>query len=384
MTTHTGTYRAWLGNSQNKLEVYDVPMTKHHWASHKKATVDFIDDAPFALDRQLEDQRFMMKNNRNPRLEEATRAEKSRSEKLLIKKGATRHVAMKAKVLNKIVRQESGQHTYTLVPPVVRPGTHEVEEPVDPETHPLFRPYAVEAHQKPVVRSFGHRPSSASRTFNPATMKVRLRHGSVARQEKPAHATGFGIPVAVLTQVLKAPALPRPGDVDDTLLAPSTAPGPLSDTHGLFPSEEEMAGLGIRRNHSAAAALPTVTGRTAPTDPHAHRSTSPFGSPGSPESRQTAVASTVTGRSRSRAGKAPPGHGKENTRPEWEQSFFKIDVKASDVYKLKQSGINVKGNFTIAERLNRFAKVSVAEAQITPWCSEKQVRKRGRRDCVTP
>ena len=374
----TATYREWLGNSQNTLQVYDEPMTKKHWAAHKKASINFTDDAPFALDRQLEDQRFQIKNNRNPRLDDPTRAEKSRSEKLLIKKGATRNIAMKAKVLNKIVREESGQHTYTLMPPMVRPGMKEVEEPVDPETHPLFRPYAAEAHQKPVVRSFGHRPSSASRTFNPATMKVRLRHGSVARQEKPAHATGYGIPVAVLTKVLNAPALPRFGDTYDTLLPPSTAPGPLTDPNGLFPSDDEMARLGIARNHSAAAALPTATGPTQRTQTHTqiHAQThthvqsvmSPYGSPGSPESRQTA-ASGVTDRTRA----TRAGLGKENSRPQWEQSFHKVEVKASEKYKMRQSGINVKGNFTITERLHRFAKVSVAEAQITPWCSEKQV-----------
>ena len=42
-------------------------------------------------------------------------------------------------------------------------------------------------------------------------MKVRLRHGSVAKQEKPSHATGYGLPPTILNKVLRAPDLPRPG-----------------------------------------------------------------------------------------------------------------------------------------------------------------------------
>ena len=45
-------------------------------------------------------------------------------------------------------------------------------------------------------------------------MKVRLRHGSIAKQEKPSHATGYGIPTTILNKVLRAPDLPRPGNAN--------------------------------------------------------------------------------------------------------------------------------------------------------------------------
>ena len=241
-------HRQFVGNGENKIEEFDEPKTKHYWTSHKKQSVNLVEDAPFTVDRQLEDQRLQIKHNRNPQVDVPTKADKSRSQMMTAKKGATRTIAMKARVLNKIVREESGQHTYTLVPPVPQKGGKEVSEPIDPETHPLFRPYALEAHQKPVIMSFGHRPSSASRTFNPATMKVRLRHGAVAKQEKPVHASGFGIPVSLLTKVLHAPDLPRPGD--EELVSPKKQHhnGPFSDPNSLFPSEQEMQFLGLKKS----------------------------------------------------------------------------------------------------------------------------------------
>ena len=42
-------------------------------------------------------------------------------------------------------------------------------------------------------------------------MKVRLRHGAVAKQEKPSHASGYGLPTTILNKVLRAADLPRPG-----------------------------------------------------------------------------------------------------------------------------------------------------------------------------
>jgi hypothetical protein len=79
---------------------------------------------------------------------------------------------MKAKVINKIVREESGMHTYTLVPPLPGDDSRSHERETIDVSHPTFRPYAMESSLKPVMSSFGHRPKSASRTFNPATMKV--------------------------------------------------------------------------------------------------------------------------------------------------------------------------------------------------------------------
>lgn len=49
---------------RGRLEEWDVPMSKTHWMRHKKASVDLLNDSPFAIDRQLEDQRYLMKQNK--------------------------------------------------------------------------------------------------------------------------------------------------------------------------------------------------------------------------------------------------------------------------------------------------------------------------------
>ena len=70
--------------------------------------------------------------------------------------------------------------------------------------HPLMAPYAAEAKSKPFIVSFGHRPRSASRMFHAATMRMKLRHQEVA---KHTGKSGFGLPVAVLAKVLRAPKI---------------------------------------------------------------------------------------------------------------------------------------------------------------------------------
>ena len=160
----------------DKIEEWESLQTKHYWTSHKKESVDLSEDSPFALERQFEDQRFSIRLNRNPQLFSPTKADKLRSQLLLTKSGQSRDIAIKAKVLNKIVREVSDTPTFTLVPP---PSTHsgqtqQDDDVVDPMTHPAFRAYALEAKQKPVIRSFGHRPGSASRVFNPGTSNQPL------------------------------------------------------------------------------------------------------------------------------------------------------------------------------------------------------------------
>jgi hypothetical protein len=44
------------------LEQYE-PMTSQYWKRHKKPNVNLL-DCPFATDRQLEDQRFLIEQNR--------------------------------------------------------------------------------------------------------------------------------------------------------------------------------------------------------------------------------------------------------------------------------------------------------------------------------
>ncbi len=48
--------------NNDRLEEYD-PMTTLYWKKNKKPNID-IRDCPFALDRQLEDQKFSMLKNR--------------------------------------------------------------------------------------------------------------------------------------------------------------------------------------------------------------------------------------------------------------------------------------------------------------------------------
>lgn len=54
---------------------------------HKKIpTINFKDDEPFLIDRQLEDMKCAMQKNKNPQLDIPTNAEKTRSQLLIQKK----------------------------------------------------------------------------------------------------------------------------------------------------------------------------------------------------------------------------------------------------------------------------------------------------------
>lgn len=76
----------------------------------------------------------------------------------------------------------AGVNSYALVPPPPHArASLRAKEEIDPDTHPRLKAYAKEATLKPIICSFGHRPSSASRTFHPATMKIRLKHGEIVK-----------------------------------------------------------------------------------------------------------------------------------------------------------------------------------------------------------
>ena len=68
-----------------------------------------------------------MEYNRNPRLHIPTKVDKVRSEQIIAKQGASRDVGIKAKVVNKIVREASGKHSYVIVPPPRKKG-EEIEQ----------------------------------------------------------------------------------------------------------------------------------------------------------------------------------------------------------------------------------------------------------------
>lgn len=197
----------------DKVEVADASMTKQHWKRNKKPSVNFY-ERPFAVDRQLEDQTYLIEKNRNPRFFEPTKVDKVRSETICAKKGNSRAVAVKANVLNKIVREASGVYNYAIVAPPRSITNEKIKPDPDPETNPLMRPYAMAAYSKPKMCSYGHRPGSASRVFNPSTMKIRLRHGEIVATGNP-NKIGIGLPVAVLQKLLYAPRIPKPGEEFD-------------------------------------------------------------------------------------------------------------------------------------------------------------------------
>eukprot|EP01031_Cornospumella_fuschlensis_P041218 gene41218-50305_t len=239
-----------------KIEQLDLAMPKSYWMRTRKPTVDYLRDTPFATDRQLEDQRIQQMVNRNPQLYNPTKVDKVRSQVIVAPKGESRSVAMKANVLNKFVREASGVHNYTIVaPPKQVTNDSMTKEILDPETNPRVRSYAVESKQKPVLCSFGHRPSSASRTFHPATMKLKLKHGAIVPALEP-HRTTVGLSVAVLKKVISAPPIVSVLEEAKRASQPtSPSESPLNSTPGsplqgkkasyndLFLSKEEQDSL---------------------------------------------------------------------------------------------------------------------------------------------
>lgn len=71
----------------------------------------------------------------------------------------------------------------------------------------------------------GHRPSSASRVFNAATMRVRLRHGEVAKRRSDS---SVGFTPATLANILRASSPPKR----------TTNSGQESDVYAAFPTED--------------------------------------------------------------------------------------------------------------------------------------------------
>ena len=106
-------------------------------------------------------------------------------------------------------------------------------------------------------------------------MKVRLRHGAVAKQEKPVHASGFGIPVSLLTKVLHAPDLPRPDDEEFTSPKKHHHNGPFSDPNSLFPSDEDMQLMGMRKQSNKPSSSSSAISRG--NNHHRGHPTSPSG-----------------------------------------------------------------------------------------------------------
>lgn len=136
-------------------------------------------------------------------------------------------------------------HTYALVPPLVKKGKR-TKQVVDPDTHPMMKPYRDESTRNPVMCSFGHRPKSASRTFHPSTMNFRLRHEEVAAVAGKGQ-NGFGLQPAVLSKLLHAPPLnSQQGGGDGDSQASTRPPSGWEDPHNLFlPSASTAASSGF-------------------------------------------------------------------------------------------------------------------------------------------
>jgi hypothetical protein len=203
---------------EGSIELVNNAKPEAYWLRNKKPKVNFYHDTPFAVDRQLEDQRLLMERNKNPQLQVFTKVDKLRSDKISAKQGITRSVAMKANVVNKIVREASGVHNYTIIAPprsITNPDGKMPKERLEPETNPKVKSYANESKAKPIVCSFGHRPRSASRTFHPSSMRFRLRPGEIlpsvggSSPSKSGPSKVIGLSVAVLAKVLHAPAIKK-------------------------------------------------------------------------------------------------------------------------------------------------------------------------------
>jgi hypothetical protein len=93
-----------------------------------------VDENPFALERQLEDQRFQILRNKNPRLEQSlanTLALESKRFK------GDREALQRTRIVSKIVRDASGLKDYVLTPPRNAVPSN---LPLDVDTAPFLRP----------------------------------------------------------------------------------------------------------------------------------------------------------------------------------------------------------------------------------------------------
>lgn len=360
--------------SGNLLQQFDEDRISNHWRRNKKASID-LQELPVAVDRQLEDQRILMERNRNPQLNVPTKVDRVRSEQIIAKVGTSRAVAIKAKVLNKIVREVSGMNDYVITAPPR--SEFEIFEPeVDADTNPHFKAYAKETKNNPVIVSFGHRPRSASRTFNPATMRFRMRHSEMVKAPG-AGKYGFGLPVGILAKILKAPKIEHFGanqslDREDDGSLPSLPPDP----HDLFslPNHDEPESSLAERNvgFNMAKGLQEESheslGNESWISPTQH----------SMELQQKAgkKAGMTAGKFKSALALDTSAAALKNTnsslddRSPWDEAHHNVKYSPKEIYKIK-ANIMPNQPYTILERMQRFNAKAIAD-EITPFCQGKQ------------
>eukprot|EP01038_Epipyxis_sp_PR26KG_P005146 gene5146-7166_t len=338
---------------EGAIEEYDKPRPKNYWLRNKKAKVDFLHGNPFAIDRQLEDLKLQSEVNKNPQYYATSKMDKLRSVQISKTAGASRPVAMKANAVNKFVREASGIHNYTIVPPPRIKDKKGQENDPDPETNPKMRPYAKEAKMKPILVSFGHRPRSASRTFHPATMKFRLKHGEIAKIDNPSR-TGFGLPVAALAKILKAPKIEIPIESEHGKESPSmTSADNISFAESnsqfdhLFFSEKEKEFMFASKQSKKSSIMDDS---------------------GSQPSWISSIEQI------DRKGKSSKNNKLEPIidRPPWDEAFIVNFKNHAEEFKKKTGSIHTLQPLTLAERLTRYnSMAAMTEKKPHIFCSEK-------------
>jgi len=374
----TQTHREVLGNS---LTQWSDERVSNHWKRNKRASIDLL-ELPVAVDRQLEDQRLIMERNRNPQLNVPTKVDKVRSEQIIAKVGATRAVAVKAAVLNKIVREASGINTYVITAPP-RSVDDEPEDIHDPDTNPHFKSYAKETKKKPQIMSFGHRPRSASRTFNPSTMRFRMRHGEMIKAGRDGQ-YGFGLPVGILAKILKAPK------IGENMFNPAQTPaGPPSveaessrhDPHDLFsmPDERPEGFKGEAAFESASELQESSIGMESWISPTQQSLDIGKVRPGSKRSKGAKDKGGISQHVKTGGGGAIDGddmtvnsqhYNKELHDKPWDSAHHNVRLSHKELYNIKKS-VMPNQPITLTERMTRFSQKTIAD-ELTPFCRGKQ------------
>jgi hypothetical protein len=248
-------------------------------------------------------------------------------------------------------------HNYALVPPIRNKKKQDKLE-IDPETHPLMKPYREQSNGNPVMVSFGHRPKSASRTFHPGTMRIRLGHGEIADTAAAEGKNGIGLPPSVLAQLLRAPRIPRPGEE----LAEDGEPGggELHDPNGLFLPNDQLFGksqsaptLGAKSSNRRGMASSWQDG-DGQVGPSMSGLVIGEGSSDFLEGGGDDVCRRSTGgRLKGGTGKKKQSSGAVDHPKEWKRDFHIIEKQSNAVFELRKSGIAETKLMPLKDRLTR-------------------------------
>ena len=364
------------GAGGNTFLMYDAPMPAAHWARTKKFSVDLNEHA-FALDRQLEDQRFLRDNNRNKWNNVLMKCDKTKSEKFG-RKGSLNPLKTKAKVLNKIVREASGVFDYALVPPIQKKKKPKKQgEPgspiLDPDMNPYVDVYKKESQQKPKVVNYGHRPRSANRVFHPGTMKFHLKHGQIVHPRKEGK-SGFGLSVVQLQQVLSSGRLPRPGEELEDDGGKLNSSNLQQSQHNLSQTSaiDSVMTDGIQMTESdfelpTASPLGMRESKSGGGDSNAFQTTMNWSTMSASEKSGT------SSHQRRKKKKALKKLKSQYQHPvEWNESFHHIKRHPNEKFLSRGSNNEIK-EMTMAEKLVRFNKNACVVEESSGMCVDKRM-----------